>query len=45
MIDLENEKIVFEVRSLIKGMNKVKNEVDVYCELMKQIFLSESLEN
>jgi len=45
MINFENEKIVIEIRELIKGINNAKNEADVYCDLMKQILLSDSSKN
>lgn len=43
--DLKNEKIVLEIKELIKGIDSVKNEISIYCDLMKQIFLSSSNEN
>jgi len=46
MIDfLEDEPIVDEIRDLIKGIDSVKDEVNVYCEMMKQMFLSNSNKN
>lgn len=45
MIDLENEKIVVEIRELVNGIDKVKEEVDLYCDLVKQMFLSASGKN
>lgn len=46
MIDnLNNETIVIEIRNLLNDANKVKEEIDVYCELMKQMFLSTSSKN
>ena len=45
MIDLKNEKIVVEVQDLVRGINSVKNEVDIYCELVKQMILSSSGNN
>ena len=43
--NLNSEKIVVEVRQLIKNVESVENEVNVYCELMKQMFLSMSNKN
>ena len=45
MIDLKSEKIVLEVQELVRGINTVKDEVDIYCELMKQMILSSSGKN
>ena len=45
MIDLENEKIILEIRELVNGVDKVKEEVNIYCDLMKQMFLSTSGNN
>ncbi|HNW25545.1 MAG TPA: hypothetical protein PKI94_02010 [Candidatus Gastranaerophilaceae bacterium] len=42
MFDLENEAIIIEIRELVNGIDKVKEEVDVYCDLVKQMFLSKS---
>lgn len=43
--DLKNEKIVLEIKELITGIDSVKNEINIYCDLMKQMFLSESSNN
>lgn len=43
--DLNNEKIVLEIKELINEIDSVKNEINVYCSLMKQMFLSSSCEN
>lgn len=43
--DLENEKIVLEIRELINNVDKAANEMNVYCEMMRQIFLSGSSTN
>lgn len=43
--DLDNEKVVLEIRELLNNVNKVTNEINVYSELMKQIFLSGSKSN
>lgn len=46
MLDkLNDEKIVFEIRELVNKFDLVKNEIDIYSDLVKQIFLRESLEN
>lgn len=45
MLDLENESIVIEIRDLVKGIDKAKEEVDIYCDLMKQMFLAGSGKN
>jgi hypothetical protein len=43
--DLKNEKIVLEIRELVSTIDLVKDEINVYCDLMKQMFLSSSIEN
>ena len=43
--DLNSEKIVLEIRELVSNINSVKEEFNVYCDLMKQMFLSGSIEN
>lgn len=43
--DLKNEKVVLEIKELIAGIDSVKNEISIYCDLMKQMFLSGSNEN
>lgn len=43
--DLKNEKIVVEIRELVSCIDSVKDEVNVYCDLMKQMFLSSSSVN
>lgn len=45
MIDLENESIVLEIRELVNGIDKIKGEIDIYGELVKQLFLSGSGRN
>lgn len=43
--DLQNEKIILEIKDLVNDVNNVKEEINVYCNLMKQIFLSGSGQN
>lgn len=46
MLDnLQNEEIVIEVKKLINGINSVKDEVNIYCDLVKQMILSGSSQN
>jgi len=45
MLNLKNEKIVIEINELINGIDRVKEEVDIYCDLMKQMFLAGSGKN
>ena len=45
MLDIKNEDIVIEINELINGIDRVKEEVDIYCNLMKQMFLSGSGKN
>ena len=45
MIDISNDDIVLEIRELIDGIDSVKDEINIYCDLMKQIFLSGSGKN
>lgn len=43
--DADDEGIVKEVRDLVKGIDNVKDTIDVYTELVKQMFLSGSSKN
>lgn len=43
--DLSDTEIILEIRELVAGIDSAKNEVNVYCDLMKQMFLSSSREN
>lgn len=46
MISNLNEKpIVLEIQELIKGVETAKEEINLYCDLMKQIFLAGSQKN
>ena len=35
----DKEKITKEINSLVDDIEKIKENVDVYCELMKKMFL------
>lgn len=43
--DLKNEKIAVEIRELLNEVDKIQEEIGVYCDLMKQMFLSGSNKN
>jgi hypothetical protein len=43
--DIEDEDIVREVQGLVKSIDDVKDKVDIYAEVMKQLFLSGSNKN
>lgn len=43
--DLKNEKIANEIKDLLNEVDKVQEEISVYCDLMKQTFLSSSGKN
>ncbi|MBP7211231.1 hypothetical protein KBA27_00190 [bacterium] len=45
LYDIEDEDIVKEIRDLVKDIDGVKEKVDVYTDLVKQIFLSGSDKN
>lgn len=38
--DLNDEKIVLEIRELIAGIDSAKNEINIYAELMKLMLIS-----
>lgn len=42
---LDNEPIVDEIRDLINSIDSVKDEVNIYCDMIKQMFLSNSNKN
>lgn len=43
--NLENEKIVVEIRDLISDIDQVQETVDTYCKFLKDMFLSGSGRN
>jgi len=43
--DLSSEKIVLEIRELVFTIDSVKDEINVYCDLVKQMFLLSSCNN
>lgn len=45
MNGLDKKDIVKEVRALMDQVDAARNEIDVYCGLMRQVFLSCSNEN
>lgn len=38
----ETEKLKKEINQLVDGVEKVQDNIDLYCELMKKMFLSTS---
>lgn len=42
---LVDEKIVLEIRELVKQIDTAKKDVDIFCDLMKQVILSKSNNN
>lgn len=45
MIDISDENIVLEIKQLLNEVDQVKDEINVYCDLIKQMFLSKSTRN
>lgn len=45
MIYSKDEKIDFEIKNLVDSFENFSKGVDIYCDLMKQIFLSSSSKN
>lgn len=43
--NLEDEKIVHEIKELVLGIDSAKDEINIYCDLLKQIFLASSSKN
>lgn len=43
--NLKDNKIILEIKELISEIDSAKNEINIYCSLMKQIFLSKSGKN
>jgi len=43
--NFNDEKIVGEIKNLLNEVGKVNEEIDVYCDLMKQMFLLTSSKN
>ena len=42
---LESEDLVLEIKELINGVETFKDEINIYCDLMKQMFLLNSTNN
>lgn len=45
IFNLEEEEIVLEIKDLINDIENAKEEINIYCDLVKQIFLSASGKN
>lgn len=43
--NFEKENIIIEIKELVNGINSAKDEMNIYCDLVKQLFLSNSTEN
>lgn len=41
----ETASIILEIKELVNGIESAKNQVDIYCDLMKQMMLSASNAN
>lgn len=42
MENLKEENLIVEINDLVNNIESIKEEIDVYCCLMKQMFLSGS---
>lgn len=45
MDNLKEKNLIKEINDLMNSIESIKEEVDVYCSLMKQMFLSGSNSN
>lgn len=45
LVDLSDDNIAQEIKGLLNEVDQVKDEINVYCDLMKQMFLSRSAVN
>ena len=45
LLNLKDEKVVNEIQDLVAEVNSIKEEIDIYCDMIKQIFLSTSNKN
>ncbi len=45
MNNVKEDNIIVEIKQLINNLENFKNDIDIYSELMKQIFLSNSGHN
>lgn len=43
--DIDDEKLIFEIKGLILEIDTIKDEINIYCDLVKQMFLKNSTEN
>lgn len=45
MVNLEKENVIWEIRELVENIDSAKSNGSIYCDLLKQIFLSASGQN
>lgn len=45
MENLKEENLIAEISNLVENIESIKGEVDIYCCLIKQMFLSSSNSN
>lgn len=45
MIEMDKESLMSEVRGLCESIENAKSDLDIYCQLMVQLFLKESTNN
>lgn len=43
--DLKKENIIIEINNLVEDVEKTFEEIDMYCDFMKNLFLSGSGKN
>ncbi len=43
--NLQDEKLLIEIRDMINGIDSVKDNIDEYCRFLKDMFLSGSGRN
>lgn len=43
--NLNSENLIFEIKDLVSSVENAKDEINIYCDLIKQLFLSNSNNN
>lgn len=45
LFDLGKERVISEIKDLVKTVENSKEDFDIYCELVREMFLNASCQN
>ncbi len=45
LFDLGKERVISEIKDLVKSVEDSKEDFDIYCELVREMFLNTSCQN